>query len=254
MDTHVQTDPDDNVLVDRTRQGDLDAFALLYERHAAAALARARRLAGAEYAEDLVAEAFTRVLDALQRGFGPTQSFRAYLLTSIRTLWLNSLRVANRVEGGDACDAVLATQGSTDDDAAQVFERQAVRAAFRSLPERWRVVLWCTQVEALSHSETATRLGIAPNAVAALSFRAREGLRRAFLEEHARRAEETRCRSVRPLLLLEVRGALPSRRRRTLESHLGACTACRAAMAELADVNRHLVAHRPRPSRSLSAA
>ncbi|WP_408896663.1 sigma-70 family RNA polymerase sigma factor [Nocardioides sp. R1-1] len=255
MNTHVHAhDVHDDDLVRRTREGDLDAYAALYERHAAAALSRARRLGAGAHSEDLVAEAFTRVLDALRRGLGPSHSFRGYLLTSIRMLWLNSLRDTQRIDGGDACDAGLATRGSVDDDAAQRFERQAVRAAFHSLPERWRVVLWCTQVHGLSHAETAGRLGIAPNAVAALSFRAREGLRQAFLEEHVRQSPEPRCRAMRQLLSLDARGALPPRRRRSFEAHVERCPACRAARVELAEVNRHILPRRPRPSRSLSAA
>mgnify|MGYP003351145264 FL=1 len=70
----------DPVLLSRVRGGDIDAYGQLFERHRGAAVAFAGRLAGPRHADDLVAEAFAKVLDALQRDLGPTVSFRSYLL------------------------------------------------------------------------------------------------------------------------------------------------------------------------------
>ena len=61
------------------------AYGVLYERH----LTAARRMAAvwvSTHAErdDAVAEAFTRVLQALRSGGGPDALFRPYLFTTIR--------------------------------------------------------------------------------------------------------------------------------------------------------------------------
>lgn len=53
------------------------------------------------------------------------------------------------------------------------------------LPERWRNALWYSEVEQLTSSEVAGVLGISPNAAAALTYRAREGLRRAWAAQLA---------------------------------------------------------------------
>src|SRR5689334_9766148 len=84
----------DAELIERVRCGDLDAYTALFRRHYDVALRQARRLTDAHAAEDLVSEAFTKVLDLLRRGRGPDRAFRAYLLTTVRRLHMNHLRAA----------------------------------------------------------------------------------------------------------------------------------------------------------------
>ena len=177
----------DPVLLSRVRAGDAEAYALLFERHRAAATAFAGGLAGQGQADDLVAEAFAKVLDALQRDLGPTVSFRSYLLTAIRSIFNNTVRRDRRYDLVDDYETLPPSEALTmTDDPDQRFDNQAVADAYRSLPERWQAVLWYTAVEGLPHNEVALHLGIKPNAVAALSFRAREGLRQAYLSAHLR--------------------------------------------------------------------
>src|SRR5689334_10043593 len=71
-------------LVLRTRSGDPDAFAQLWRRHYASGITVARSITSTFDADDLVQEAFARIYQAIQKGGGPTGSFRAYLFTSIR--------------------------------------------------------------------------------------------------------------------------------------------------------------------------
>jgi hypothetical protein len=71
-----------------------------------------------------------------------------------------------------------------------------IAPAFDTLPERWRTVLWHTEVEGESPSQVGPLLGLTPNGVLALAYRAREGLRQAYLQVHL--LDETsggRCRS-----------------------------------------------------------
>lgn len=72
-------------MITRTRAGDMKAFACLYRRHVnpARALARQFNFPGVS-ADDLVSEAFARVLSALVGGGGPDLAFRAYLFTTLR--------------------------------------------------------------------------------------------------------------------------------------------------------------------------
>lgn len=231
----------DPVLLSRVRAGDADAYALLFERHRAAATAFAGGLAGHHQADDLVAEAFTRVFDALQRDLGPTVSFRSYLLTSIRSIFNNTLRRDRRYDLVDDYDALPPSPALTVlDDPEQRFDNQAVAEAYRSLPERWQAVLWYTAVEGLPHSEVALHLGIKPNAVAALSFRAREGLRQAYLSAHLRSTEGTACATWAPLLPAYARGNLDKRKQPGMRAHLDSCVTCTLALADLEDVNNRL--------------
>lgn len=231
----------DPVLLSRVRAGDPDAYAVLFERHRASATAFAGGLAGHSHADDLVAEAFTKVFDALQRDLGPTVSFRSYLLTSIRSIWNNTVRREGRYDLVDDYDVLPPSDALTlVDDPDQRFDNQAVAEAYRTLPERWQAVLWYTAVEGLPHDEVAVHLGIKPNAVAALAFRAREGLRQAYLSAHLRTTPDAACRAWTPLLPAHARGSLDRRKRPGMLAHLDGCLPCTLALADLDDVNNRL--------------
>lgn len=231
----------DPVLLSRVRAGDPDAYAVLFERHRASATAFAGGLAGHSHADDLVAEAFTKVFDALQRDLGPTVSFRSYLLTSIRSIWNNTVRREGRYALVDDYDVLPPSDALTlVDDPDQRFDNQAVAEAYRTLPERWQAVLWYTAVEGLPHDEVAVHLGIKPNAVAALAFRAREGLRQAYLSAHLRTTPDAACQAWTPLLPAHARGSLDRRKRPGMLAHLDGCLPCTLALADLDDVNNRL--------------
>ncbi|GAA4817314.1 RNA polymerase sigma factor [Nocardioides caeni] len=232
---------DDRALLSRAREGDQDAYAQLFARHRASAVSFATRLADADHAEDLVAEAFARVLDALQRDLGPTVSFRSYLLTSIRSVWINTLRAERRYDLIDDYETLPPTEElKFVDDPEKRFDDRAVAEAFERLPQRWQAVLWYTAVEDLPHGEVADLLGIKPNAVAALNFRAREGLRKEYLSSHIADAADPACSTWAPLLPAHARGSVDRRKKAGLTAHLDECVCCAAALADLDDVNRRL--------------
>src|SRR3954451_19018345 len=84
--------PGDAELISAVRGGDSDAYGELFARHVDAARRLARQLTGPADADDLVSDAFTKVLTVLQRGGGPDLAFRAYLLTAVRRLHLDKIR------------------------------------------------------------------------------------------------------------------------------------------------------------------
>ena len=176
---------DDAALLAATRAGDAEAFGLLYRRHADAARRLAGRLTGDPgAAEDLVSEAFARVLAALQRGGGPATSFRAYLNTVLRNGFYTGRRRDRRLEFTDDLSAYEMVAGLPDPAVAELERRYAAQA-FARLPERWRMVLWHTAVQGETPAQLAPRLGLTPGGVAALAFRARARLRQMYHQEHA---------------------------------------------------------------------
>ncbi|CAN5623596.1 N/A [soil metagenome] len=170
---------DDAELIDNTRAGDADAFGELYRRHFQAARVAAQALTHNRVdSDDVISEAFARVLRASRSGGGPDVSFRPYLVAAVRNVFYDGLR-CNRESPRDdvsdhsnipVCDVVADGEGNA-----------VARAALAALPERWQRVLWHTEVEGLSAAEIAPLLGLEPNGVAALAYRAREGLRQAYL-------------------------------------------------------------------------
>ena len=79
--------------------------------------------------------------------------------------------------------------------------------------------------------------GLTPAAVAALAYRAREGLRQAYLQMHLSGAGRDECRPVAAKLGAYVRGGLAKRDAAAIAAHLDQCAECRWVFAELGDVN-----------------
>lgn len=233
------SDASDPELIERVREGDATAYEELFVRHRDVALRLARRLAGAERADDICSEAFAKILDLLQRGKGPDVAFRAYLLTTIRTVHLNLVRSGQRENSVTDNDLQTLTEPVLDDPDAR-FDEGAIARAFRQLPERWQAALWMTAVEGVSNEEVSRQLGIQPNAVASLAFRARAGLRQAYLSEHLNETVDTSCARIIDMLPSFLRGTLTPRRRGLVQNHLNSCSRCSIAAEELADVDRRL--------------
>jgi RNA polymerase sigma factor (sigma-70 family) len=234
---HTQT-MSDAELIGASRAGDSDAYAELYRRHVDSARAAARALCrNRSDADDVVSEAFVKMLRVLQSGHGPEVAFRPYLLTAVRNCFYDRTRRKDNDLAelpADDVNLTLIDSNASDDDKA------LAAAAFATLPERWQLVLWHTEVEGKSPAEVAPLLGLAPNAVAALAYRAREGLRQAFLQAHLRTPQPSECQECAGSLGAYVRDGLSTRDRRKVDDHLSQCDACKALLVELTDTNTTL--------------
>ncbi|CAA9368916.1 MAG: sigma-70 region 2 domain protein [uncultured Nocardioides sp.] len=229
----------DAELISAVRGGDVQAYGALFERHVEAARRLARQLVSAGDVEDLVSEAFIKVLHVLQRGGGPDVAFRAYLLTAVRRLRVDRLRATSRLHTTDDMDA-FDPGVPFRDTAVEGFENAAAARAFASLPERWQLVLWHTEVEGSKPADIAPLLGMSANSVSALAYRAREGLRQAFLTQHAGELEEDECRWTHEHLGAYIRNGTARRDATRVEQHLGECRSCMAVYLELSDINSNL--------------
>ncbi len=230
----------DAELITRVRAGDRSAFGDLYSRHAGAAAALARQFSrSAAEADDLVSEAFARVLDGLLSGKGPDTAFRAYLFTTLRNTAYDRTRKDKRLQFTDDIESHdVGVEG--DDPVIADLETGLVGKAFASLPERWQTVLWHTQVEGQSAAEVGILLGMAPNAVTSLAFRAREGLREAYLQAHLAETADNGCHATVDRLGAWARGGLSKREKAQVDAHLKTCDRCRALAAELTEINSSL--------------
>ncbi len=231
--------PSDAELISRVRGGDVAAYGELFSRHKDAANRLAKQLIRGPDADDLVSEAFAKVLTVIQRGGGPDVAFRAYLLTAVRRLHVDKVRAGQRLQTTD--DLTPFDPGVPFKDTAVAgFESGAAAKAFASLPERWQLVLWHLEVEGQKPADIAPLLGMSANSVSALAYRAREGLRQAFLTMHLSDISETDCRWVNEHLGAFVRKGLSKRDATKVQTHLDGCRRCTAMYLELADVNSNL--------------
>ena len=225
----------DAELISAVRAGDSAAHGRLFERHSGPALRVARAYSRDGFAaNDLVSEAFERTIRAIRGGRGPDLAFRAYLYTTLRRL---SAEQGSRDARVLATDDVSAFDRPTlgDDPAVASFENRVVNSAFASLPERWQEALWYLEVERMSPADVAPILGLTANGVSALGFRAREGLRQAYLQEHVV-AVDSGCADVRGRLGAYARDGLAKRETLVVENHLDDCPKCRTILVELRDV------------------
>jgi RNA polymerase sigma factor (sigma-70 family) len=232
--------PRDAELIEAVRRGEVADYGVLYERH----LGAARRAAGVLTAtaverEDLVAEGFSRVLRVLRAGKGPTEGFRPYLITTMR----NTMIDWRRREGGVlpvaevpevrpivGCDEVVDAR----------LHAELAATAFARLPERWQEVLWRTEIEGETPGQVAAQLGMTPNSVSALAYRAREGLRQAYLDQHVPPATRRSCDYVVSELAGWVRGRFPARKMSKIAAHVQGCTDCREVADGLRQLNDEL--------------
>ena len=220
-------------LLAEARTGSSHAFGELWRRHHPRALIFARSYSRIASADDLVAEAFTRVLEAVREGGGPESAFRPYLLAAVRNTALGWARERNREEDTDDFDGFV---GATSPESLSVdaVERSLTLTAFHALPQRWRDALWYVEVEQLPREEAAALLGLSPNALSALAFRARDALRTAWLQAHLESARlPGPCRATSAELAGFARRSLSRRETRRVGDHVAECARCRTLLVEL---------------------
>lgn len=220
-------------LLDSVRGGNEGAFGELWRRNAGASLRSASFLASDLDPEDVLAEAYLRVFLILKAGKGPTSGFRAYVQTTIKNVAMSVRRSSrdhlNLDELFDGRPEL--TQPGFEEQSA---DGALVRQALAQLPADWQEVLWCTEVLGMKPREIASRLNLTANAVAALSYRARSGLKQKWMEIYV--AFETRpagCQTAIRGLASLLEGDSTPEDSLSVETHLAGCESCRDVYEEL---------------------
>lgn len=202
-------------VTDRVRAGHLRDFGVLFTRYVGSAQGYAYQFSRcAADVEDIVAEAFERVLGMLRRGLGPDDdAFAVYLRHTIRSVALDRLRkrAAERItEIADIAELAEPdlVAGVVVDQATDRAEQRLVRA-FNRLSSRHRLVLMMTVVDGVPAGTVAMALGKTPNQVSALVYRARAKLRQLYeAEPDVHRAAP--ARTCPPMASRAARGAIAS--------------------------------------------
>lgn len=236
---HRVSEASDADLISRTRSGEEAAYEELWRRHAASGLTVARSLTSSLDPEDLVQESFVRVFTAVRKGGGPKGAFRPYLFTTIRNTAAEWGR-KRRETSIDTLDS-LEDPATSDEEADAALDRSLTAVAFRSLPTRWQEVLWYSEVEQMAPAAIAPLLGMKANSVAALTYRAREGLRQAWIQAHIKSAPEgSPCRWNLERMGSYTRDGLGKRDLKKFELHLDECARCTIVAAEAREVGSRI--------------
>jgi RNA polymerase sigma-70 factor (ECF subfamily) len=181
----TSSDPDVALML-RVRNGDMDAFRELIERHHRAVINTIHRAIGDAWeAEDLAQRVFIQVHRSAKR-YKPTAKFTTWLFTITRNTILNEHRRRNRhpSESLDALQEPREADGvgwqppdtSVSDPAQAAVERelqQKIMEAVRELPEAQRTAVVLCRYEGLSYEEIAEVLGCSVSATKSLLHRAR---------------------------------------------------------------------------------
>ncbi|WP_182255440.1 RNA polymerase sigma factor [Microbacterium esteraromaticum] len=225
-------------LLRELRNGDRDAYVVLWERHIGAALRYSRRMLPSR-AEDLASEALLAIYQQVTTtSKGPDFAFRSYLKAVIRNTAIRWRKEASRFDEWAEADAVDFSDGLS------LVERESdasdLLGAFQDLPERWQKVLWLSEVAEVARPEIARELGIKPNAVSALHRRARSGLRLQWLSRQVPvllRDDETHVARLLPRHLSD-----PNDEVLTLQiaPHLETCSVCSDLLVSLQTDARRL--------------
>lgn len=172
----------DKVAARRPRQGSeatRAAFHRIYEDNVQAVHAFVRRRVNAAEAEELTAETFSRAFGTFHRWEDRGVPVRAWLLRIAYNQVVGRARKPLPVSMSDPDHHRRVSEGHED----QVERRLEVAAALRalsSLPASHRTVLELRHLQELSVPETATVMGLSEEATRALTYRAMQGLRKAY--------------------------------------------------------------------------
>lgn len=174
----------DESLVRRAREGDFDAFEVLFDRHRLLVYRFAYQMVQRrDDAEDMVQEAFVRAYQNLHR-YRDEAKFTTWLLRIVSNLCTDQARMSQRRSNLEQKEAVGAldwmTIGNFEnpiDNLEEDRRRLALRKAIAALPEHHRQMIVMRDIEEREYSEIADVLGCTIGGAKLRVLRARRALR-----------------------------------------------------------------------------
>lgn len=175
----ARRDCDDELLLSRSRDGDIDAFGELVRRHQHAATRVAAVIVGSsEEARDIVQDAFVKA-HAHLGSYRARGSVRSWMLRIVANESKNHLRSRDRRRRRDdrAARSVDCVVDGADVEAIGRLEHDTVMRALQAMDHADREILGCRYVAGLNEAATAAALGLAKGTVKSRSSRALGRLR-----------------------------------------------------------------------------
>lgn len=188
----MNADPDDRALLLATARGEAHAARMLWARHAPVVRAYVRAVLGVRSGEpscdDVVQDAFCRVLGADERTLASVENVRAWLLGVARHAGLDAVRRARRARVRDARADVHEPRAAHPGVGSGVGD---VDAALAALPRRLREVVVLRHVGGLTFDQVSLALGV-PRSTAASRYQAAVDLLRTRLVANEPEPREVR--------------------------------------------------------------
>lgn len=174
----------DEELMVAVRDGDLDAFEILVDRHRDTAVNVAYRILGeTALAEEMAQEAFLKIFEASDQ-YRASASFTTYLYRVVTNLCYDHLEKlgpdsVDPTEGPSEADH----RSTPEQDLLEDEQQRAIQSALDGLPSRQRIAITLQHYEELSYAGIAEVMDCSEKAVERLVARARDQLHDLLSEE-----------------------------------------------------------------------
>ena len=181
----------DNDLLERFRAGDREAFTSLYRVHQASVFRFAMLITGDEIkAADVTQDVFIWLIHHAAK-FDPARGHLGSFLAGVARKFLQRRR-GEELRWATLDETLLVAQesGACDDDRDAGSDAEALRKAIMALPEKYREVVVCCDLEEKSYEEAAEVIGCAVGTVRSRLHRARTLLARKLEKKTAVRKAE----------------------------------------------------------------
>ncbi|NUP10106.1 MAG: sigma-70 family RNA polymerase sigma factor [Polyangiaceae bacterium] len=180
----AERDRADAAAIERIRNGDTAAVAVLYEHYGRTAFGLALKIVREEgEAEDVVHDAFVAIVHRVDQYHPARGTVAAWLVTTVRNLALD--RARRRVRRANIVESELKHEpmpevASPEEGLTNVREHDRIRRAMAKLPQAQRETLEIAFFEGLSYPEIAERERVPLGTIKSRAARALHALRDAL--------------------------------------------------------------------------
>ncbi len=170
---------DDARLIERAKNGEVEAFGCLYERYIESIYRYIRtRVAEDRIAEDLTETVFLRSYESLDRYKERGLRFSAFLYQVARNLLVDHYRQEEEELPIESADQISESPPRIDDLIVHQEQVDSLRVGLEALPEEYREIIRLRVLLELSTKECAQWIGRSEGAVRVLLHRAMKALKR----------------------------------------------------------------------------
>jgi RNA polymerase sigma-70 factor (ECF subfamily) len=172
------------IVLSDTKPLDKEAIVDLYDRHSSGIFRYAYRLLGNhDLAEECVAETFSRFLQAVKAGRGPSENAQAYLYRMAHNWATDQYRRQPQPNLEMDLDEHADHSSNPSTLVHLSLERERVRKALQQLPYEQQRVIELRFLDDLPHEDVARSMGKTIEATRALQYRALTALRQMLIEQ-----------------------------------------------------------------------
>jgi len=173
-------------LMMKVKEGDEDAFRILFERYKGKLMKFAFGMIGNySIAEDIVQEVFVKLFLS-RKNYKPISSFRAYIYRIAHNICVNFLKSRRYREMSHLSIEDMKGVEPSSFNESEYEERERIeilKREMKNLPEKQRTAIQLALLEGMSYEEIAHVIGCSYNAAKLLVFRAKEKLMEMLKDE-----------------------------------------------------------------------